>query len=74
MRPIPPTGMMGPMSRDPNRRGGWTKGIVAMVPNIMVPDPHPGARKPVIAGAGQKWHRFYHRHWRRNPNVHTGLG
>ena len=62
------------MSDNPNRGGKGTKGIVAMVPNIMVPDPHPGARKPVIAEVGQKWYRFYNRRWRRNPNVHACLG
>ena len=71
MRPIPPTGMMGPMSLDPNRGGEWTKGIVAMVPNIMVPDPHPGARKPVIAGAWGSRHRFHDRNRRRDSKVYA---
>jgi hypothetical protein len=54
MRPIPPMWMMGPMSLDPNRAGEWRKGIVAMVPDLMVPAPHPGARNPVIAGSGRR--------------------
>jgi hypothetical protein len=47
--PIPTSETMGPMSGYPNRVGTGTKGIVAVVPDIMVPVPHLSTAMHIVA-------------------------